>query len=448
MIFATPVLFNSAIKNESYSSCFLTSVDDDIDSIFDNIKNCAIISKHCGGISVDINRVRASDSIIKSSGFKTDNSIVKLSKLYNDVSTYINQGGKRNGSIALYIEPWHADIYSFLDLKTNIGDENSKARDIFQALWVPDNFMKAVESDSDYYLMCPSECHFDDKHYYGDKFEEKYNEYVSEGKYRKKIKAKDLWKKIINTQIETGLPYILYKDTANKYRMNDLLIRCSNLCAEIMLPCDKNNYSTCNLACINVDSLYFSSDKKLYLGLLKNAVRETVKSISFLIDTNTYHVKETEYYNMVHKPMAIGIAGLADLFQRMRIPYDSDKAKEIATEIVREIYYSAVECSLKSCYGKKLEESEKYILHSIKYTEGAQPAGAVLGIVDERTMKLQEEIKEHGLTNLAFVGLMPTSSTSLILGVSESFEPKTSNIFTRRNLSGTHIEINKYLIQH
>ena len=195
MIFATPVLFNSAIKNESYSSCFLTSVDDDIDSIFDNIKNCAIISKHCGGISVDINRVRASDSIIKSSGFKTDNSIVKLSKLYNDVSTYINQGGKRNGSIALYIEPWHADIYSFLDLKTNIGDENSKARDIFQALWVPDNFMKAVESDSDYYLMCPSECHFDDKHYYGDKFEEKYNEYVSEGKYRKKIKAKDLWKK-------------------------------------------------------------------------------------------------------------------------------------------------------------------------------------------------------------------------------------------------------------
>lgn len=445
---ATPTLFNSGTPKPQMSSCFLLAMkDDSIDGIYDTLKQTAKISQSAGGIGLSIHNVRATGSYIAGTN-GTSNGIVPMLRVYNDTARYVDQGGgKRKGSFAIYVEPWHADIYDFLDLKKNHGKEEMRARDLFYAMWIPDLFMKRVEADGEWTLMCPNECPglFNT---HSEEFEALYTKYEAEGKGRKTIKARELWEKILESQIETGTPYMLYKDAANRKSNQKNLgtIRSSNLCTEIMEYTSPDEVAVCNLASIALP-MFVKNGQFDHKELFKVTKRVT-KNLNRVIDRNYYPVKEAENSNMRHRPVGLGVQGLADTFIMLRLPFTSDEAKQLNQDIFETLYFAAVTASM--------EEAKTDGVYS-SY-EGSPIASGefqhnLWGIKDEELsgrwdwIKLRKDVKKHGVRNSLLVAPMPTASTSQILGNNECFEPYTSNIYTRRVLSGEFIVVNKHLLE-
>ena len=444
---ATPTLFNSGTPKPQMSSCFLlTMKGDSIDGIYDTLKQCAKISQSAGGIGLSIHHVRATGSYIRGTN-GTSNGIVPMLRVYNDTARYVDQGGgKRKGSFAIYVEPWHADIFDFLDLKKNHGKEEMRARDLFYALWIPDLFMERVEQDAEWTLMCPNECpRLPDVH--GKEFEELYLKYESEGKGRKTIRARQLWEEVLEAQIETGTPYMLYKDAANgKSNQKNLgTIRSSNLCTEIIEYTAEDEVAVCNLASIALPK--FVKEGKFDHQLLFDITYKVTKNLNKVIDRNYYPVPEARNSNMRHRPVGLGVQGLADTFIMLRYPFTSEEAKKLNADIFETMYYAALtsskdlakeEGTYESYEGSPISKGEfQWNMWGLKEED-------LSGIWDWST--LREEIMEHGVRNSLLMAPMPTASTSQILGNNECFEPYTSNIYTRRVLSGEFIVVNKHLL--
>ncbi|MGB1444475.1 MAG: ribonucleoside-diphosphate reductase subunit alpha [Flavobacteriaceae bacterium] len=445
---ATPTLFNSGTPKPQMSSCFLLAMQDDsIDGIYDTLKQTAKISQSAGGIGLSIHNVRATGSYIAGTN-GTSNGIVPMLRVYNDTARYVDQGGgKRKGSFAIYVEPWHADIFDFLDLKKNHGKEEMRARDLFYAMWTPDLFMKRVEADAEWTLMCPNECPglFD---CHSDEFEALYLKYESEGKGRKTIRARELWEKILESQIETGTPYMLYKDAANRKSNQKNLgtIRSSNLCTEIMEYTSPDEVAVCNLASIALPM--FIKDGAFDHDELFRVTKQVTKNLNRVIDRNYYPVPEAENSNMRHRPVGLGVQGLADAFIKLRLPFTSQEAKDLNQDIFETLYFAAVTASM--------EESEKdgpYSSYKGSPISKGEFQHNLWGIKDEDLSGrwdwagLRKKVKKHGVRNSLLVAPMPTASTSQILGNNECFEPYTSNIYTRRVLSGEFIVVNKHLLE-
>ena len=445
---ATPTLFNSGTPKPQMSSCFLlTMKEDSIDGIYDTLKQTAKISQSAGGIGLSIHNVRATGSYIAGTN-GTSNGIVPMLRVFNDTARYVDQGGgKRKGSFAIYVEPWHADIFDFLELKKNHGKEEMRARDLFYAMWTPDLFMKRVEEDSNWTLMCPNECP-DLYNLHGDEFDELYQKYESEGRGRKTIKARELWEKILESQIETGTPYMLYKDSANRKSNQKNLgtIRSSNLCTEILEYTSSDEVAVCNLASIALP-MFVKDGNFDHKSLFDVTVRVT-KNLNRVIDRNFYPVKEAENSNFRHRPVGLGVQGLADTFIMLRLPFTSDKAKELNQEIFETLYFAAVTASVDEA--KKDGVYQTYKGSPISKGEFQHN---LWGIKDEDLSGrwdwsgLRKKVKKHGVRNSLLVAPMPTASTSQILGNNECFEPYTSNIYTRRVLSGEFIVVNKHLLE-
>ena len=445
---ATPTLFNSGTPKPQMSSCFLlTMKEDSIDGIYDTLKQTAKISQSAGGIGLSIHNVRATGSYIAGTN-GTSNGIVPMLRVFNDTARYVDQGGgKRKGSFAIYVEPWHADIFDFLELKKNHGKEEMRARDLFYAMWTPDLFMKRVEEDSNWTLMCPNECP-DLYNLHGDEFDELYQKYESEGRGRKTIKARELWEKILESQIETGTPYMLYKDSANRKSNQKNLgtIRSSNLCTEILEYTSSDEVAVCNLASIALP-MFVKDGNFDHKSLFDVTVRVT-KNLNRVIDRNYYPVKEAENSNFRHRPVGLGVQGLADTFIMLRLPFTSDKAKELNQEIFETLYFAAVTASVEEA--KKDGVYQTYKGSPISKGEFQHN---LWGIKDEDLSGrwdwsgLRKKVKKHGVRNSLLVAPMPTASTSQILGNNECFEPYTSNIYTRRVLSGEFIVVNKHLLE-
>ncbi len=445
---ATPTLFNSGTPKPQMSSCFLLAMkDDSIDGIYDTLKQTAKISQSAGGIGLSIHNVRATGSYIAGTN-GTSNGIVPMLRVYNDTARYVDQGGgKRKGSFAIYVEPWHADIYDFLDLKKNHGKEEMRARDLFYAMWVPDLFMKRVEQDAEWTLMCPNECP-DLYNNHSEAFEDLYLKYESEGKGRKTVRARELWEKILESQIETGTPYMLYKDAANRKSNQKNLgtIRSSNLCTEIMEYTSPDEVAVCNLASIALPM--FVKDGAFDHEELFRVTKRVTKNLNRVIDRNYYPVKEAENSNMRHRPVGLGVQGLADAFIQLRLPFTSQEAKDLNQEIFETLYFAAVTASM--------EEAEKdgpYSTYKGSPMSKGEFQHNMWGIKDEELSGrwdwagLRKQVKKHGVRNSLLVAPMPTASTSQILGNNECFEPYTSNIYTRRVLSGEFIVVNKHLLE-
>jgi len=442
---ATPTLFNSGTPKPQMSSCFLlTTKEDSIPGIYDTLKQCAQISQSAGGIGLSIHDIRAMGSYIKGTN-GTSNGIVPMLRVFNDTARYVDQGGgKRKGSFAIYIEPWHADVFDFLDLRKNHGKEEQRARDLFYALWTPDLFMKRVEENGDWTLMCPHECPgLSDT--YGKNFEKLYTKYESEGKGRKTIKAQELWFKILESQIETGTPYMLYKDSANEKSNQKNLgtIKSSNLCTEIIEYTSPDEVAVCNLASIALPK--FVIDGKFDHEKLFKVTYRVTKNLDKVIDANYYPVPEARNSNMRHRPIGIGVQGLADAFILMRQAFESKEAKQLNKDIFETIYYAALTASKDLAIEKGTYESYK----------GSPVSKGILQF-DMWNVKpsdrwewdlLREEIQKNGVRNSLLVAPMPTASTAQILGNNECFEPYTSNIYTRRVLSGEFIIVNKHLLR-
>lgn len=445
---ATPTLFNAGTPKPQMSSCFLLSMtDDSIDGIYDTLKRCALISQTAGGIGVSMHNVRAKGSYIAGTN-GTSNGLVPMLRVYNDTARYVDQGGgKRKGSFAVYLEPWHSDIFEFLDLKKNHGKEEMRARDLFYAMWIPDLFMKRVEEDGDWTLMCPNECPgLYDSH--SEEFEALYTKYEAEGKGRETIKARKLWEKILESQIETGTPYMLYKDAANsKSNQKNLgTIRSSNLCTEIMEYTSADEVAVCNLASIALPKFIENGEfnhKKLY-----DITKRVVKNLNRVIDENYYPVEEAKNSNMRHRPVGLGVQGLADAFIQLRMPFTSDAAKKLNKEIFETLYFAALTAS------KEVAEVEG----AYQTYEGSPISQGIFqyqmwGFTDEDMSgrwdwsALREDIKRHGVRNSLLLAPMPTASTSQILGNNECFEPYTANIYTRRTLSGEFVVVNNHLLR-
>jgi len=445
---ATPTLFNSGTPKPQMSSCFLlTMKDDSIDGIYDTLKQTAKISQSAGGIGLSIHNIRATGSYIAGTN-GTSNGIVPMLRVFNDTARYVDQGGgKRKGSFAIYVEPWHADIFDFLELKKNHGKEEMRARDLFYAMWTPDLFMKRVEEDGKWTLMCPNECP-DLYNVHGEEFETLYEKYEAEGRGRKTIKARDLWEKILESQIETGTPYMLYKDSANRKSNQKNLgtIRSSNLCTEILEYTSADEVAVCNLASIALP-MFVKDGAFDHQALFDVTVRVT-KNLNRVIDRNYYPVKEAENSNFRHRPVGLGVQGLADTFIMLRLPFTSDKAKELNQEIFETLYFAAVTASAEEA--KKDGTYESYKGSPISNGEFQHN---LWGIKDEELSgrwdwaALRKTVKKHGVRNSLLVAPMPTASTSQILGNNECFEPYTSNIYTRRVLSGEFIVVNKHLLE-
>jgi len=450
---ATPTLFNAGTPKPQMSSCFLLQMQDDsIDGIYDTLKQTAKISQSAGGIGLSIHNVRATGSYIRGTN-GTSNGIVPMLKVFNDTARYVDQGGgKRKGSFAMYIEPWHADIFEFLDLKKNHGKEEMRARDLFYAMWMPDLFMKRVQEDGLWTLMCPNECpHLFDT--YGDEFEKLYEGYEKVGKGRKTIKARELWEKILESQIETGTPYMLYKDAVNRKSNHKNLgtIRSSNLCTEIMEYTANDEVAVCNLASIALPMFIsekengekFFNHKKLY-----DVTKKVIRNLDTVIDRNYYPVKEAENSNFRHRPVGLGVQGLADAFIMLRLPFTSDTAKKLNQEIFETLYFASVQSSMEIAKAKEPYSTFK----GSPMSEGEFQYN-MWGINDEDLSgnwdwkKLRKNVIKHGVRNSLLVAPMPTASTSQILGNNEAFEPYTSNIYTRRVLSGEFIVVNKHLLE-
>ncbi|MGA1029993.1 MAG: ribonucleoside-diphosphate reductase subunit alpha [Flavobacteriaceae bacterium] len=445
---ATPTLFNSGTPKPQMSSCFLlTMKEDSIDGIYDTLKQTAKISQSAGGIGLSIHNVRATGSYIAGTN-GTSNGIVPMLRVFNDTARYVDQGGgKRKGSFAIYVEPWHADIFDFLDLKKNHGKEEMRARDLFYAMWTPDLFMKRVEEDAQWTLMCPNECPglYDN---YGDAFEKLYLQYEKEGKGRRTIKARELWEKILESQIETGTPYMLYKDSANRKSNQKNLgtIRSSNLCTEILEYTSEDEVAVCNLASIALPM--FVKDGAFDHQALFDVTKRVTKNLNRVIDRNYYPIPEAENSNMRHRPIGLGVQGLADAFILLRLPFTSEKAKQLNQDIFETLYFAAVTASV--------EEAEKegpYKTYKGSPMSKGEFQHNMWGINDDELSgrwdweSLRKQVKKHGVRNSLLVAPMPTASTSQILGNNECFEPYTSNIYTRRVLSGEFIVVNKHLLE-
>ena len=445
-IHATPTLFNSGTPKPQLSSCFLLSVtEDSIPGIFETLSRCAKISQSAGGIGLSVHNIRAKGSYIKGTG-GTSNGIVPMLRVYNDTARYVDQGGgKRKGAFAIYIEPWHADIFDFLDLKKNHGKEEARARDLFYALWIPDLFMERVETDAEWTLMCPNECPglFEN---HSENFNELYLKYEAEGRGRQTIKARELWLKIMESQIETGTPYMLYKDHANRKSNQKNLgtIRSSNLCTEIMEYTSADEVAVCNLASISL-SKFVNAEGKYDFDRLYDITRIVTRNLNRVIDINYYPIDEAKNSNMRHRPIGIGVQGLADAFIMMRYPFESVEAKMLNRAIFETIYFAAL---TESCaLAKEQGHYESY--------PGSPISEGILqfDLWDQKPSSrwdwdtLREEIKQYGVRNSLLVAPMPTASTSQILGNNECFEPYTSNIYTRRTLSGEYIVVNKHLLK-
>jgi ribonucleoside-diphosphate reductase alpha chain len=495
---ATPTLFNAGTNRPQLSSCFLCSVNDDsVSGIFDTLKEVALISKYAGGIGLHIHQIRGNGSHIRGTN-GTSNGIIPMLRVFNNTARYIDQAGKRLGSIAVYLETWHNDIESFLELKKNHGSEEDRCRDLFLALWISDLFMERVKAEGKWSLMCPDKCPgLSDV--YGDEFKELYEKYESEGKYTKQINAQDLWFKILEAQIEQGVPYILYKDAANKKSNQKNLgtIKSSNLCAEVLIYSSPEETGVCNLASICLPS-YVSGvsnsgsisggsggdERSFDFEKLHEITKVITKNLNKVIDKNFYPVEKARRSNLKHRPIGIGVQGLADVFIQLRYPFESEEAKQLNKDIFETIYHAAVEASMelakkrrqvindiKNINCKILDEdiknyvneferdiaNPKYIgayssfegspmsqgLFQFDLWDDAQPP-SVGGRYDWD--KLRADMMEYGVRNSLLISPMPTASTSQIMGFNESFEPFTNNIFQRKTLSGEFIVINKYLI--
>ena len=442
---ATPTLFNAGTPKPQMSSCFLLTVkEDSIDGIYDTLKSCAKISQSAGGIGLSIHNIRATGSYIRGTN-GTSNGIVPMLRVFNDTARYVDQGGgKRKGSFAIYLEPWHADIYEFLDLRKNTGKEEARARDLFTAMWTPDLFMKRVEENSTWSLFCPNEapgladC-------WGAEFEALYTRYEQEGKARKTIQARELWSAIIDSQIETGNPYMLYKDACNgKSNQQNLgTIKSSNLCTEILEYTSPDEIAVCNLASIALPR--FVEDGKFDHQKLFEITYVITKNLNKIIDRNYYPVAEARNSNMRHRPIGIGVQGLADAFILMRFPFDSPEAIQLNKEIHETIYYASMTAS------KDLAKVEG----PYETFKGSPVSKGIFqfdmwNVTPSNRWEwdvLKEEVKTHGVRNSLLLAPMPTASTSQILGNNECFEPYTSNIYSRRVLSGEFVIVNKHLLK-
>jgi ribonucleoside-diphosphate reductase alpha chain len=442
---ATPTLFNAGTPKPQMSSCFLLQLkDDSISGIYDTLKQCAQISQSAGGIGLSVHNLRAKGSYIKGTN-GTSNGIVPMLRVFNDTARYVDQGGgKRKGSFAIYLEPWHADVFDFLELKKNHGKEEMRARDLFYAMWIPDLFMKRVEQGGNWTLMCPNECPgLADT--WGAKFEELYEKYESEGKGRDTIKAQDLWFKILESQIETGTPYILFKDAANgKSNQQNLgTIKSSNLCTEIIEYTSPDEVAVCNLGSIALPK--FVEKGKFDHDKLFEVSYQLTRNLNRVIDQNYYPIPEARRSNMRHRPIGIGVQGLADAFILMRYPFDSVEAKVLNREIFETIYYAAMTAS------KDLAKEEG----AYETYEGSPVSKGIFqfdmwGVKPSDRWEwdvLKAEVKKYGVRNSLLLAPMPTASTAQILGNNECFEPYTSNLYTRRVLSGEFIVVNKYLLR-
>jgi ribonucleoside-diphosphate reductase alpha chain len=448
---ATPTLFNAGTPKPQMSSCFLlTMKEDSISGIYDTLKQCSLISQSAGGIGLSIHNIRATGSYIKGTN-GTSNGIVPMLRVFNDTARYVDQGGgKRKGSFAMYLEPWHADVFEFLDLRKNHGKEELRARDLFYALWIPDLFMKRVEANDVWSLMCPHECPgLADCH--GDAFEALYERYEREGKVRKTIKAQDLWFAIMESQIETGTPYMLFKDHANnKSNQKNLgTIKSSNLCTEIMEFTSPDEVAVCNLASISLpkfieqgtDGFMRFNHQKLF-----EITKVVTKNLNKIIDLNYYPVPEAEVSNKRHRPIGIGVQGLADAFAILRMPFESEEAAQLNKDIFETIYYGAVVASKELAQVEGPYETWK----GSPISEGIFQFD-MWNVTPEsgrwNWSDLRKEVMTHGVRNSLLLAPMPTASTSQILGNNECFEPFTSNIYVRRVLSGEFVVINKYLLK-
>lgn len=476
---ATPTLFNAGTNRPQLSSCFLCSINDDsVAGIFDTLKEVALISKYAGGIGLHIHQIRGNGSQIRGTN-GTSNGIIPMLRVFNNTARYIDQEGKRLGSIAVYLETWHSDIENFLELKKNHGSEEDRCRDLFLALWISDLFMERVKSEGKWSLMCPDKCKgLSDV--YGDDFKKLYEKYESEGKYCKQINAQDLWFKILEAQIEQGVPYILYKDSANRKSNQKNLgtIKSSNLCAEVLIYSSPEETGVCNLASIclpsYVDDGVFNFDK------LHEITKVITKNLNKVIDKNFYPIEKARISNLKHRPIGIGVQGLADVFIKLRFPFESESAKQLNKEIFETIYHAAVEASMelskkryniinniKNINSKILDEDiNNYINEFEKDIPNPKYIGAYSSFEGSPMSqglfqfdlwnsepssrydwdKLRSDIIEYGIRNSLLLSPMPTASTSQIMGFNESFEPFTNNIFQRKTLSGEFIVINKYLI--
>lgn len=444
---ATPTLFNAGTPKPQMSSCFLLQVkEDSIEGIYDTLKQCARISQSAGGIGLSIHDIRAKGSYIKGTN-GTSNGIVPMLRVFNDTARYVDQGGgKRKGSFAIYMEPWHADIQDFLDLKKNHGKEEQRARDLFYAMWVPDLFMERVEANGDWTLMCPNECPgLSDA--YGDDFKKLYEKYEAEGRGRKTIKAQDIWFKILESQIETGTPYMVYKDAANEKSNQKNLgtIKSSNLCTEILEYTAPDEVAVCNLGSIALPKFVDAEEKTFDHDKLFDIAYQLTVNLNKVIDQNYYPVKEAENSNMRHRPIGIGVQGLADAYILMRYPFDSEEARKLNKEIFETIYYAAVTASKDTA--KKEGPYQSFEGSPISKGEFQFDMWGVTPSDRWEWDILREEVKEHGVRNSLLIAPMPTASTAQILGNNECFEPYTSNIYTRRVLSGEFIVVNKHLLK-
>ncbi|MGO1671855.1 MAG: ribonucleoside-diphosphate reductase subunit alpha [Sphingobacterium sp.] len=444
-IHATPTLFNAGTPKPQMSSCFLLSMtEDSIGGIFDTLKRCALISQSAGGIGLSIHNVRATGSYIKGTG-GISNGIIPMLRVYNDTARYVDQGGgKRKGAMAIYLEPWHADIFDFLDIRKNHGKEEMRARDLFPALWIPDLFMKRVEENADWSLFDPNEAPglYDT---YGDEFETLYQQYEQQGKFRKQVKARELWNAILEAQIETGTPYMCYKDAVNEKsnQKNIGVIRSSNLCTEIMEYTHAEEVAVCNLASLALPR--YVTDTGFDFQKLYEVTKIVTRNLNKVIDGNYYPVPETQNSNFKHRPIGLGVQGLADVFILLRMPFESEKARQLNKDIFETIYYAAMESSMElakeegayeSFKGSPLSEGKfQFDLWNVKPSDRWDWKG------------LRKNVMEFGVRNSLLVAPMPTASTSQILGNNECFEPYTSNIYNRRVLSGEFVVVNKHLLK-
>jgi len=460
MTHATPTLFNAGTKRPQLSSCFLLMMDDDsIKGIYKTLSDVAAISQNAGGIGLAVHNVRATGSYIRGTN-GTSNGIVPMLRVFNETARYVDQGGgKRKGSFAIYLEPWHADIEDWLDLRKNHGKEERRARDLFLALWTPDLFMQRVEEDGDWTLFCPSEINVPLWEMYGAEFEENYTRLEAEGKGRQTVKARQIWQKVLEAQIETGTPYILFKDSANQKSNQKNLgtIKSSNLCTEIMEYTSKDEQAVCNLASIPVNQFVTLGKRSGKLKkqsaeydyqALYDVAYQTTLNLNQVIDVNFYPTEETRASNMKHRPIGIGIQGLADLFAIMGLPFSSDEAQQMNSDIFETIYFASMTASVdlakkegtyESFVGSPLSNGE------FQFNLWGFSENQLSGRWD--WAKLRKQVMKHGARNSLLLAPMPTASTAQIMGNNEAFEPFTSNIYTRRTLSGEFVLVNKHLIK-
>jgi ribonucleoside-diphosphate reductase alpha chain len=446
---ATPTLFNAGSKNCQLSSCFLVGMESDsIDGIYNTLKDCALISKWSGGIGLHISNVRSKSSLIRGTN-GLSNGIVPMLKLFNDTAKFVNQGGKRNGSIAVYLEPWHADIEDFLELKKNHGDDEKRARDLFYGLWIPDLFMKRVSENKLWSLFCPNDCPGLSDHFEGE-FDALYESYEQDKKFTKQINAREIWFRILDAQMETGNPYLLYKDAVNKKsnQMNLGVIKSSNLCCEVTLYTDKNETAVCNLASIALPT--FIKQSVFDFEKLHEVTKVVTTNLNNVIDINYYPTEKSKKSNLMHRPIGIGVQGLADVFMMLNVSFDSEEAKQLNKDIFETIYHAALERSNELA-------KEKGSYSSFKGSPTDQGFlqydlwGSTFSVESESKRydwkQLKHQIGLYGLRNSTLISPMPTASTSQILGYTECFEPITSNMYSRHTLAGEFMVINKYFLR-